>query len=492
MEQVEHLLAALITEWKVDLYARCALRGADLLPVTVQAPDSIDVDRLLATDEVLDDARRAVETGTMVVATVTANAGETAAGELVFAPFQDGAERGSLIIFGAFASGSLASPTLRMLEELARVIQAYTTESEQGVRQLRRLVVQLTEAEDRERSRIAMLLHDDLQQVLAGVKVHVDMAIRRAVDDQYVTDRLTTARALLDDAIERSRSLSRELNPPSLQARGLVPALHVLAGETERTHRLHVTVEAPENTPPVSDFAGLVVYRAVQELLFNIIKHAGVKEASIQVNVGDDGLRIAVRDHGAGFDVDSVIRNDSPSGLGLISVRERLEAIGATLEIHSLPGAGSTFTIHLTPDAMRAEGTLAGSGSRYDGRSLLDRKLSILLVDDHAVIRQGLVVLLNDEPDLEVVGEASDGREAVDLARTLRPDVVVMDMTMPELAGDEATRRILSAVPQTRVIGLSMHTEREVEERMLDAGAVAYLSKAGPSSELVRTIRELA
>jgi len=113
----------------------------------------------------------------------------------------------------------------------------------------------------------------------------------------------------------------------------------------------------------------------------------------------------------------------------------------------------------------------------------------VIIVDDHAVIRQGLVLLLNEEPDLEVVGEAESGEAAIQLARQLRPDVAVMDLTMPGLHGDEATRAILEQAPGTRVIGLSMHSEDEARDSMLAAGAYAYLPKAGPSCDLVAAIR---
>jgi DNA-binding NarL/FixJ family response regulator len=141
---------------------------------------------------------------------------------------------------------------------------------------------------------------------------------------------------------------------------------------------------------------------------------------------------------------------------------------------------------------MRAEGALTDQGAEQASEAVDGRKLSVVLVDDHAVIRQGIALLLNEEPDLEVVGEADSGSNALSLVGRLRPDVVVMDLTMPGMSGDEATREILSRAPDTRVIGLSMHSEREAEERMLAAGAAAYLPKAGPSDDLIAAIRDVA
>ncbi len=311
------------------------------------------------------------------------------------------------------------------------------------------------------------------------------MAARRTRHDDYVTNRLETAGDLLDEAIERSRGLSHELSPPMLRMRGLIPALRVLASEAQRTQNLRVTISAPQEDPNLSPLAGQVTYRAVQELLFNIIKHAGVDEATVDLAERDAGLEIAVRDHGRGFDVESALKQDSPTGLGLLSLRERIEAIGGVLEIQSIVGAGSTFTIFLPSSATMAEGVLKETTPEFAGKPRNGRKLSVLVVDDHAVIRQGLVLLLNEEPDLEVVGEASGGDAAVELAHQLLPDVVVMDLAMPGLAGDEATRAILSKAPDTRIVGLSMHSEEEARDRMMSSGAAAEYFYRGPIAERI-------
>ena len=122
-------------------------------------------------------------------------------------------------------------------------------------------------------------------------------------------------------------------------------------------------------------------------------------------------------------------------------------------------------------------------------RSQAGRKIRVLLVDDHKVIRDGLAGLLGFEPDIEVVGVATDGIEAVALAQALEPDVVTMDVTMPGMSGLEATRIITQKVPTARIIGLSMHADDSVAEAMRQAGAVAYLTKGGAEEDLLAAIR---
>lgn len=115
--------------------------------------------------------------------------------------------------------------------------------------------------------------------------------------------------------------------------------------------------------------------------------------------------------------------------------------------------------------------------------------VKLLLADDHQILREGLRALLAKQPDLVVVGEAEDGRTAVRLARELRPDLVIMDIGMPGLNGIEATRQILAEVPETKVIALSMHSDKRFVTEMLKAGAVGYLLKYCASEELVAAIR---
>jgi DNA-binding NarL/FixJ family response regulator len=116
-------------------------------------------------------------------------------------------------------------------------------------------------------------------------------------------------------------------------------------------------------------------------------------------------------------------------------------------------------------------------------------RLRVLLVDDHKVVCEGLAAVLSREEDVEVVGCAAEGRQAVDLALELRPDVVLMDVSMPGMNGDEAARQIKTHVPQTRVVAFSMYDEPEKRKRMYQAGAEDYVLKSAESEELLAAIR---
>ena len=116
-------------------------------------------------------------------------------------------------------------------------------------------------------------------------------------------------------------------------------------------------------------------------------------------------------------------------------------------------------------------------------------KIRVLVVDDHTIVRDGICALLALAGDMEVVGEAADGRESLDMVKELRPDVVLMDIAMPRLSGLEATRRITKEYPDTRVLALTQFDDREYVFPLIEAGALGFLTKGAASSELTSAIR---
>lgn len=121
----------------------------------------------------------------------------------------------------------------------------------------------------------------------------------------------------------------------------------------------------------------------------------------------------------------------------------------------------------------------------------MPEKISVLLVDDHSLVRRGFRRMLEDEEDIQVVGEASDGEEAVKLSRSLKPLVVVMDCALPGISGLQATRKILQFAPQTLVLMLSMHSEETWVRQAMEAGARGYVLKNAMDLELGQAIRRI-
>jgi PAS domain S-box-containing protein len=388
-----------------------------------------------------------------------------------------------------------AAETMRELAgTLETKVAQRTVELEHRARQLQGLALDLSEAEDRERRRLAEILHDDLQQILAAAKFHLDLLGSRVKREPAQQAIVSEIEHLLLDAIQRSRNLSHELSPAVLYHGSLVEILTWLAGQIRIKHGLEVTVDAFGEVGVQSEALRTFLYKAAQELLFNVVKHARINRARIRVRRLGRCICLSVSDRGRGFDPQEVRRT---AGFGLLSIRERIELLGGRMTIHSARGRGATFHV-IVPDSPEV-GEQKTENGRQEAAGVLPstvlrpassgRALRVLLADDHAIVREGLISLLSEAGDIEIVGEAANGREAVDQAYRLRPDVVIMDVAMPLIDGDDATRQIKRHLPATRVIALSMYEEPDMVERMRRAGAEGYILKTAPSEELLGAIR---
>ena len=116
-------------------------------------------------------------------------------------------------------------------------------------------------------------------------------------------------------------------------------------------------------------------------------------------------------------------------------------------------------------------------------------KLRVVIAEDHETVREGIKLLINAQPDMEVVGEAGDGREAVERAQALLPDIVLMDVSMPHATGFQATEKINQTCPQVKVVALTRHTDKAYLQQLVRAGAYGYVLKQSPSAELLRAVR---
>lgn len=235
--------------------------------------------------------------------------------------------------------------------ELEQRVLERTGVLQQQADQLRHLAAELTLVEQRARKQLATLLHDQVQQLLASAKMNVRLVARDGGDRPAALERAVRC---LDDAIACTRTLSVELSPPLLHDFGLAAAFEWLAEWMLEKHQLTVHVSADAAANPAGDDVRTLLFESVRELLFNAVKHAGVKEAWLTLSAQDDArLRVTVWDEGRGFEPPGAA---SPSrghaGLGLFSIRERLALLGGSFEVDSAPGRGARFTL-VAPRATR-------------------------------------------------------------------------------------------------------------------------------------------
>jgi CheY-like chemotaxis protein len=289
----------------------------------------------------------------------------------------------------------------------------------------------------------------------------------------------------------------------------------------QEAHGLAVELSIDPGVDPVPEDITALLLQAARELLFNTVKHSGVTSASIKLTRAEERfVCLRIHDDGKGFGAESrdagIPRADG--GFGLSHITERMKLLGGKIDIDSGADRGTTITLTVPThfgevpapvsappavvgpvpeppgNAQESEGGGAANGSSTHpadpAPAEVGERIRVLLADDHTILREGLAGLLRSLRDVEVIGQASDGLAALELARKLRPEVVVMDVSMPRLSGVEATSRIREEMPQTRVIALSMHAHEDMSAAMRNAGARAYFTKGGPSEPLIAAIRD--
>ncbi len=353
---------------------------------------------------------------------------------------------------------------------------------------LRNLVHQLSEAEEQERHRLASELHDNLGQILTIGK----MKVNTLQDSESVQEKneLDDLKNLIDDALNYTRELMSDLKPPpTLDEEDLRASIKWVADKMGK-HDLEVSIEDDGKSKRTRKEVRIVLVQSVRELLFNVIKHAGVDRARVSMACKNGEAEIIVRDNGEGFDPSSLNQvNLEEGGFGLYHVQERMDALDGRMNITSEPGEGTKVTLWAPlEDEEESEPSIEWKETTpplEEG----GETIRVLLVDDHKMMLKGLCKIVDAQEDMEVIGEATNGKEAVELARETSPEIVIMDVNLPKINGIEATRQIKTQLPTARIIGISFHRNQDVIDDMRSAGASAYLKKDEAFETLSETIR---
>lgn len=240
-----------------------------------------------------------------------------------------------------------AEQALRELNEtLERRVAERTAEAERRLTELRAITTELTLAEHRERQRIAKVLHDHLQQMLVGAKLSVAF-VQSHTAEPRIRQSLDHLNGLLDDSLKASRSLTAELFPPVLREGTFAEALRWLIQWMGEKHDLQIQFRTDEQVNPQAEEIRLLLFEATRELLFNVVKHAGVREACLEMaSHNGSQVRVTVADSGKGFDVTTLRPAErTEGGFGMATIRNRMRLLGGHIEIQSTPGCGTTATL---------------------------------------------------------------------------------------------------------------------------------------------------
>ena len=238
-----------------------------------------------------------------------------------------------------------------------------------------------------------------------------------------------------------------------------------------------------DELPRFGDGVEREIVGIAQEALTNAVRHSRARRITIRAStVRSIGLRLSVADDGRG-----IARERSASGFGMTSMQERAERIGASLTIVTAPRSGTEVVLAWEPSSLAD----AGPRCRLKPSPTAAGKASVLLVDDHALLRTGVANIINQEPDLRVVAEAGNGVEAIEAYERHHPDVTLLDLRMPVMEGVEVVRRIRERDPRARVIVLTTYDTDDEISRALKAGAKAYVLKDISADDLIGCIRDV-
>lgn len=235
------------------------------------------------------------------------------------------------------------------MQERTKELEQEIEERKQAESRLRHMASELSLAEERERRRIATDLHDRIGQTLSICKLKLESLQEIKTPNQH-SELIDEVRELVDQTIKDTRLLTFELSPPALYMLGLEAALEGLASQIQDQHGILCSLENYGNSANLDDDVRAVLFQAVRELLFNVVKHAQANNVKVSIWKYDDVVRIGVEDDGIGFDTSRLTpQTYKTDGFGLFIIGERLNCIGGHLEIDSEPGGGTLVTLTAPP-----------------------------------------------------------------------------------------------------------------------------------------------
>ena len=355
------------------------------------------------------------------------------------------------------------------------------------IEQLRLLVTELCMGEERERRRLAGILHDDLQQYLVGVKMNLEILSTKINGHQEQS--FSNAYEQILESINISKSLNAELAPTIPDRQGPEDALQKLERQLADKYDFSLDLEIDPEAGAIAEDVFVLLLRSVRDLLVNVSRTADIRKARLKMEQKGRFLDLVMTFPAA---ADIFRQAQETDSFKLVSMREKLEMLGGSMDMMQSPDeVGIIFAAPVSEE--QPEKSEAGGEEQISGKeSAADTSgvVRVLLADDHVILRQALSTMLEEYVDIHIVGEASDGEEAIRLAEQLDPDVILMDISMPKMDGFEATRKILGSKPDIRIVGLSMHERDEQARVILMAGAAAYCSKAGNPEALLVEIRK--
>ena len=345
-----------------------------------------------------------------------------------------------------------------------------------------------------ERDRLAREIHSLLAQTITSVVMSIDALASSVPEDAPLRERLEEVRTMTRAAAAETRRLMWNLRPVAIDLREAHTVVAEEAKRFERREGLRPQVSVVGDDRAVAAEIGAVIQRLTQVALENVTRHSGAEHVQILLHYGLYGLSVQIEDDGHGFDPETI--NVTAGRLGLAGLSERARQVGGTLRIESASGHGTRVHLELpftaAPPLPRPRPTPEEPAATPESESASSGLTRIVLIDDHAMVRDGLVRMLSEHADLEVVRAASTGAEGLRLIGELRPDVVLCDLQLPDIAGTEVIARARAHFPDIRCLVVTTFDDDDKIYEAIKAGAKGYVLKDATSEELVEAVRAVA
>ena len=379
------------------------------------------------------------------------------------------------------------STTIRAVASEVTELMKASQELRDSRASLYSLSARLLQAQDEERRRIARDLHDITGQELAVLGMSLELANRNLSSPEKAREALAESVGLARKIENEIRTLSYVLHPPLLDELGLGSALSWYAEGFAKRTKIRVETKITPNLPRFSPSDETTLFRVVQESLANVLRHSGSPTARVSFAMDSGIARISVEDQGKGMKPEVLARAQAAKlGVGIAGMRERLRQIGGNLVIRSTDrGTQVIATLPVT----KQEAPCEPAEELLTQEEAIPARKRVLVVDDHEVTRHGVLSLLSGELDIEVCGEAQDGLEAVAKAKELKPDLVLLDLTMPHAGGLAAAYEIRRMDAPPKILIFTNHSYHTLEENIRSAHCDGYVLKSNAGRDLLRGIR---
>jgi DNA-binding NarL/FixJ family response regulator/signal transduction histidine kinase len=346
-----------------------------------------------------------------------------------------------------------------------------------------------------ERERLAREIHDTLAQTITSMVMQLDLVVTTTPSDAPQRTRLEQAREMAREALAETRRTVWNMRPQNVNLQVPRTVLQEEVALFERRMQLKPEVVTAGEERQVTPDVGAVLQRLLRVTLENIWAHSEAEHVRILMDYGLQSLTLLIEDDGRGFDPDSVDLQGE-GRVGLAGVAERVRSIGGTLRLESAADQGTRVQAELpytaAPPARAPQPLSSEPAAPVKVAATTDAAIRVLLIDDHAMVREGLERMMQDQPDLRVVAAAANGTDGLRRIAELQPDVVLCDLQLPDMSGIEVISKVRTHYPDIRCLVVTTYDDDESIYEGFKAGAKGYVLKDVSASELASAVRAAA